>query len=476
MMWDIGGHGMSNTMSKRNRSRSPLPPQMRMPSPAPPIPHSEANATMGSSSYIVSTNSSYPPVAASPSYNPYVSHGYPSVSRAAPAPFPPTQIVHIVHHSKHHSSSKNKHHHQQHSGHGHSHSHTHSYSQPRLPSPSPMTPFPISPSTSFPMPSPHFYFPTVPHRPQIHPSTSNIVNNSSNTLPQATFLPPGYIQSIPTPKQSTPTKQHKLTKLPLNPHFQYSNCTGSRRALCIGINYRGQENELRGCINDANTVYKYLMKNNYRPNDIKILTDDTNDPRTLPTRKNILEAMHWLVRDAKPHDSLFFHYSGHGGQTRDLDGDEADGWDEVIFPLDFKRNGHIVDDVMHDIMVRPLPPMCRLTACHSGSVLDLTYLYSSSGRLRSSPTTRKAQSRKATLGDVISFSACQDGQTSADTFSGGVAVGAMSNAFISVLNAKPRQTYQELLQSIRRNLGSKYSQKPQLGSSHQINLNLLFIF
>jgi len=54
--------------------------------------------------------------------------------------------------------------------------------------------------------------------------------------------------------------------------------------------------------------------------------------------------------------------SGHGGQTRDLDGDEADGWDEgkfhpvcprvfnwdavlVIFPLDFKINGHIVDDV-----------------------------------------------------------------------------------------------------------------------------------
>lgn len=36
--------------------------------------------------------------------------------------------------------------------------------------------------------------------------------------------------------------------------------------------------------------------------------------------------------------------SGHGGQTEDLDGDEDDGYDEVIYPLDFKTAGHIVDD------------------------------------------------------------------------------------------------------------------------------------
>ncbi|KAI9621423.1 hypothetical protein H4Q26_015724 [Puccinia striiformis f. sp. tritici PST-130] len=35
------------------------------------------------------------------------------------------------------------------------------------------------------------------------------------------------------------------------PYFQYSNCTGRRKALCIGINYAGQSGELRGCHNDA---------------------------------------------------------------------------------------------------------------------------------------------------------------------------------------------------------------------------------
>ena len=73
--------------------------------------------------------------------------------------------------------------------------------------------------------------------------------------------------------------------------------------------------------------------------------------------------------------------SGHGGQTKDSDGDEADGFDETIYPADFKVAGHIVDDVssfrqfstyyialmlcsqeMHSIMVKPLPPGCRLTA------------------------------------------------------------------------------------------------------------------
>jgi len=42
--------------------------------------------------------------------------------------------------------------------------------------------------------------------------------------------------------------------------------------------------------------------------------------------------------------------SGHGGQTPDLDGDEDDGYDEVIYPVDFRSAGHIVDDEMHDIM------------------------------------------------------------------------------------------------------------------------------
>lgn len=38
-----------------------------------------------------------------------------------------------------------------------------------------------------------------------------------------------------------------------------------------------------------------------------ILTDDSPNPRQQPTKRNILDAMTWLVSGARKHDSLFFH-------------------------------------------------------------------------------------------------------------------------------------------------------------------------
>ena len=57
---------------------------------------------------------------------------------------------------------------------------------------------------------------------------------------------------------------------------------------------------------------------------------------------------------------------------------------------------------------------------------------------------------------------------SADTTEGGEATGAMSHAFIAALSKNPHQSYQQLLQSIRRELEGKYSQKPQLSCSHPL--------
>ncbi|KZT71091.1 hypothetical protein DAEQUDRAFT_764030 [Daedalea quercina L-15889] len=261
----------------------------------------------------------------------------------------------------------------------------------------------------------------------------------------------------------------------------FSRCTGRKKALCIGINYTGQHNELHGCVNDARNVRRFLTKYwNFRPEDVFLLTDDAAHGHQQPTRANILEGMRWLVRDACPHDSLVFHYSGHGGQTRDLDGDEVDGLDEVIFPVDYRHAGHIVDDEMHHIMVRDLPNGCRLTAlfdsCHSGSALDLPYLYHSDGKVKGlSEVTPSHLKEKTTKADVISWSGCMDSQTSADTFKDGAAVGAMSYAFMKTLTENKTQSYQQLLQHLRAILKKNYSQKPQLSSSHRINTNSRFI-
>ncbi|KAF7967256.1 hypothetical protein HWV62_35049 [Athelia sp. TMB] len=294
----------------------------------------------------------------------------------------------------------------------------------------------------------------------------------------------------------------------MQPFFQYSQCNGRRKALCIGINYFGQTAELKGCINDALNIKNFIMSRfNYQDDDIVMLTDDATNPRQQPTRENIIAAMQWLVRDAHPNDSLFFHYSGHGGQTKDLDGDEDDGYDEVIYPVDYEANGHIVDDLMHDIMVRPLPPGCRLTAifdystegkikepnlaAEAGQGLmsavssyargDMGGVFSSvTGLIKVATGNQKsaeAQTRrtKTSPADVISWSGCKDSQTSADANEAGRATGAMSWAFMTALNKNPQQSYMQLLNTIRDELRSKYSQKPQLSCSHPMDTNILFI-
>jgi len=258
----------------------------------------------------------------------------------------------------------------------------------------------------------------------------------------------------------------------------------------------------------------------YKREDMVILTDDQQSPRSIPTRQNIIQAMHWLVKDAKPNDSLFFHYSGHGGQAKDLDGDENDGYDETIYPVDFRYNGHILDDDMHAIMVAPLQSGVRLTAifdsCHSGSVLDLPYLYSTHGNIKETGTLRdageglvevlshyskgdvasvlssgssllkkvtqgrgideRARRTKTSPADVIQWSGSKDTQKSADTVEGGEATGAMSHAFIAALTKNPHQSYQALLQSIRKELEGKYAQKPQLSCSHPLGKDDQFGF
>ncbi|KAJ3899843.1 caspase domain-containing protein [Lentinula edodes] len=313
------------------------------------------------------------------------------------------------------------------------------------------------------------------HAPRIESSGSGHHHNSYPLTPRPA-TPIQYDPQQHRYKASKPLMDHPA----FHPSFLYSRCTGRKKALCIGVNYRGEPHELRGCINDAKDMRRFLIKHHgYKSEDIVLLTDDNPNPRSQPTRRNMIEAMRWLVQSARCHDSLFFHYSGHGGQTKDLDGDEVDGMDEVIFPVDFQQKGHIVDDDLFKIMVRPLPAGCRLTAlfdsCHSGTVLDLPFIYSASSRLRGSHVSQRARARRSSPADVISFSACKDGQKSTDTFKGGVAVGAMSWAYCDVMTRNPNQTYQHILKEVYNMTYPKYHQTPQLGSSHHIDMNRKFI-
>ncbi|XP_020586224.1 metacaspase-1 [Phalaenopsis equestris] len=269
--------------------------------------------------------------------------------------------------------------------------------------------------------------------------------------------------SSPSPHRPPPPPQ---SVVPPSPH-------GRKKAVIVGISYRYSRHELKGCINDANCM-KYLLINRFHFPESSIieLTEEQTDPYRIPTKYNIRMALYWLVQGCQPGDSLVFHYSGHGSQQRNFNGDEADGYDETICPLDFETQGMIVDDEINATIVRPLPHGVRLhaiiDACHSGTVLDLPFLcrMNRTGQyVWEDHRPRSGIWKGASGGEAISFSGCDDDQTSADTsaLSKVTSTGAMTYCFIQAIERGHGSTYGTILNSMRstiRNTGDSLGGGP----------------
>lgn len=140
-----------------------------------------------------------------------------------------------------------------------------------------------------------------------------------------------------------------------NPNNESS---GNRKAVLVSVMYYGQRRaEVRGTLNAGAAMYGLLRDHlNYKEEDIVILTENSQYPHCQPTKKNIVMAMQWLVKDAQPGDTLFFFYSGHGYYQEDFGGEESECFDSIICPLDHRnpRTGaletFLTDDDMHRYM------------------------------------------------------------------------------------------------------------------------------
>lgn len=165
------------------------------------------------------------------------------------------------------------------------------------------------------------------------------------------------------------------------------NITGTKRAVMIGINYVGDNpGELRGCHNDVFNMKEYIQDvHGFEDENITILMDDGN--HTEPTRENILAAYSKLVEETQPGDAVFCHYSGHGGKLKDDNGDEEDGYDETLVPVDYQTAGQIRDDLLYKNLVGGFKEgvFCTfvMDCCHSGSVLDLPFQFQADGESES---------------------------------------------------------------------------------------------
>jgi hypothetical protein len=209
----------------------------------------------------------------------------------------------------------------------------------------------------------------------------------------------------------------------------------SKKALLIGINYLADPSaRLNGCINDINNISDVLVDAyGYALTDIIKLRDDMPSPAQKPTRVNILNQLRFIIANSASCSEIWIHYSGHGSQIRDTNGDEADRLDEVIVPVDYRTSGLISDDELFAIIQNTkCKTMLVFDSCHSGTICDLQWQFDwQNGKILKTLNSNK----KITNPNVVCFSGCRDSQTSADAYNNDtkMGVGAFTDTMIACL-------------------------------------------
>lgn len=249
----------------------------------------------------------------------------------------------------------------------------------------------------------------------------------------------------------------------------------NKYALLIGINYVGTKNELNGCINDINSM-KNILTSKFKYNKFSILTDYTTEK---PTKQNILNALNNLINNSSKYNEVLFHYSGHGTATLDLNGDEINGYDEAIVPLDYSSNGLIIDDDLFAIIKNVKCNMkIILDSCHSGTAIDLKYVntYDSTGKLVSK--INELNTDQSTTHEICMISGCRDDQLSSEIYDSNKKkyCGALTNSLITNLSSNDNDniSINNLMSMLNIKL-KQYSQNPAFSSNKIIDINVPFL-
>ncbi len=272
-----------------------------------------------------------------------------------------------------------------------------------------------------------------------------------------------------------------------------------KQALLVGINDYQGINDLQGCINDVTNVRSILKTYfGFTNSEIRVLTDSR------ATKSNILSRLDKMVSSAVEGDKLIFHFSGHGSQIRDRDGDElADHMDELICPYDMNwDDGFITDDMLREILTRLKKGVTMeilLDSCHSGTgTRDLTLKPAGTDQCNIinnrylnppvdiecrylgdednlKPVKSFRTDRQIILNHIL-WAGCKDNQTSADAMIDGYYNGAFSYYFCKHVrdsqgNISRADLYTRVKNSLKYN---KYDQVPQLECRDTLRKGIIF--
>ena len=264
----------------------------------------------------------------------------------------------------------------------------------------------------------------------------------------------------------------------------------NKKALLIGINqYKIPGANLRGCVNDVANMQAVLTQYyGFSAGDMTVLTDYD------ATKKAMQAGIVKLLKGAKKGDVLVLHYSGHGANVPDKNGDEADHRDEILCPTDLDWYDPLLDDWLRstfDTLAEGVNLTVIMDCCHSGSNTRALYqpdvasiprflpcpldlMAAESGRalkgktrstLRLSPlaSRRRSDIVNVDIPEVL-IAGCRDTQTSADAYIKGTYNGALTyNLVAAIRAAKGRISYRDLHGDTTTTLKTgKFDQVPQL--------------
>lgn len=258
-----------------------------------------------------------------------------------------------------------------------------------------------------------------------------------------------------------------------------------KKALLVGLNkyHPSLHADLRGCVNDVENMRDMLINLfGFDPENIRVVIDDR------ATFDGITERLSWLLLNSKKDDELVFHYSGHGSQVRDRNGDELDDHlDEILCPYNLDWNNPFTDDLLA-MAFRRVHKHANLTmicdSCHSGT---MTRGLGNPGRLGTADRSRfltppfdivsRSMDRElpvSTMGKKqegsqrhVLLSGCRDDQTSADAHIDNKYQGAFTWALTTTIRANPNISWKEAHRHAVNRL-QRYTQIPQISGDEDL--------
>ncbi len=155
--------------------------------------------------------------------------------------------------------------------------------------------------------------------------------------------------------------------------------TAEKRALIVAIGKYSTQSGWPNISsdNDVSLITTSLKKQGFNGQNIAVVKNEN------ATKAGIVTSFNNLINSSQPGDVVVFHFSGHGQQVTDTNGDEIDGLDEALVPYDALKtnlNGsgnashHLLDDELNSLLSR-LRTKVRssgdvlvwIDACHSGT-------------------------------------------------------------------------------------------------------------